>query len=123
MKAIVKYHDQGKNPHAHIGEMVRKQMLLQHFSISEMARRMDVTPSVMGVYLKRSSIQFGILWKLGLALGYNFLADLAMQFPVEFSNKNATEMQNLIKEKEVRIADLEKEISIYKNILSGFKQA
>lgn len=117
-----KYLAQGTHQYPHIGDLVRKRMELQHLTIAEMARRLNVADTGFAAYLKRPSIQYGILWKIGLAMEYNFFGDIAMQFPVEYTDKNAGAMQAFIKEKDERIKDLEKEISIYKDIISGFRK-
>jgi len=116
-----KYLNQGTHAYAHIGRMVQQEMEAQKISGAEMARRMGVTGPTMAAYLKRPSIQAGILWKLGLALEYNFFAEMAQQFPAEMSKKVTAPLQLKLDEKDLRIADLEKEIAIYKNVISGFK--
>lgn len=116
-----KYLNQTNNQHKHIGGMITAQLKAQRLSAASMARALNVNAPVFAGYLKRSSVQAGILWNLGLAMNYNFFAELAYDFPADLSVNIKAPLQALLDEKDERIAALEKEIEIYKSVITGFK--
>ncbi len=101
-----KYLEKSEHPHPHIGNLVRNIMTEKRISKAEVARKLNVTPSVVNEYLKNPSLQFGILWKLCIALNYDFLSELKKYYP-----------PSLPTPEQEKIADLEKEIAIYKSAL------
>lgn len=105
------------NPHPHIGSMVEKVMKTKGISKAELARQMGLSGVSIGFYLKHHSLQFGILWDLGIALKHDFLSEIMNHYPPDFPlNENSLLLQEL-NEKKAKILDLEKEIEIYKNAL------
>lgn len=109
------------NPHPHIGSMVEKVMKTKGISKAELARQMGLSGVSIGFYLKHHSLQFGILWDLGIALKHDFLLEITNSYPEGFPlNENANIIKKL-NENKAKIADLEKEIEIYKNAL-GIKK-
>lgn len=86
---------------------------------SEMARRMGVASQTFGSYLKNESVQFRILWEIGLALEYNFFADLMGYLPVGVLDSAESGFQVTILAQAEEIRDLKKEVEIYKGILKG----
>jgi len=112
-----KYQEKKEHPHPHIGALVRKVMVAKNITPAELSRRLGISATGVGVYLNRSSLQFGILWDLGIALKHDFLLEIANHYPEGFPlNENAKIIKEL-EEKKAKIADLEKEIEIYKNAL------
>lgn len=105
-----RYLDKMPNPHPHLGAMILKVIKDKRYTKAEVARQMNVSPSALAKYLENSSIQFGILWKFCIVLDYDFLAELREFYPKAFSLKENP-----------KIAELEKEIEIYKNLLQGGK--
>jgi len=86
-------------------------------SQAELARRMQVTSSSLAQYFQNSSLQFGILWNLGIALEHDFLTELINYYPVNISFNEKSKLVSELKEKTEKITDLEKEIKIYKSAL------
>ena len=105
-----RYLDKMPNPHPHLGATILKVIKEKRYTKAEVARQMNVSPSALAKYLENSSIQFGILWKFCIVLDYDFLAELREFYPKAFSLKENP-----------KIAELEKEIEIYKNLLQGGK--
>lgn len=115
--SLRKYQEKKEHPHPHIGALVKKVMIAKSVSQAELARRMELKPTSIAIYLKRSSLQFGILWDLGIALKHDFLLEIANSYPSGFAlNEKSTVLQEL-NEKTLKIIDLEKEIEIYKSAL------
>jgi len=112
-----KYLEKSVNPHPHIGNMVRKAMFNKGVSQAELARRLGLTSSSVAQYFRQSSLQFGILWNIGIALNYDFLNELTNYYPstIAFNEKSTLILD--LNEKSVKITDLEKEIQIYKAAL------
>jgi transcriptional regulator with XRE-family HTH domain len=113
-----KYKIQGTSPHPHIGKLIQKKLHEKKLTYAEVARRIGVNPQVFQAYLPQASLQFGVLWKIGIAIEYNFFADLMSYLPPTTLNSGNSAFQQKIKEQNNEIADLKKEIEIYKNILN-----
>ena len=94
------------HPYPHIGAFIRKKLHDLNISTPEVARRLGVTTSSVHAYYKQPSLQFGIIWKLSIALNYDLLSDIIAHYPENFPVK--------INEKMV---EMEKELEIYKGLL------
>lgn len=110
MSKYRKYLDKMEYPHPHLGNLIEKVIVKQRISRAEMARRMNVSPSTFNNYLRQPSIQFGILWKISIALKYDFLSELKAYYPPTMPSPNNDAERE-------RIKDLEKEIAIYRAAL------
>lgn len=119
--SIRKYQEKKEHPHPHLGNLVRKVMVAKNINSAELSRRLGLSKTGVGMYLNRSSLQFGILWDLGIELKHDFLSEIINHYPADIIlNQNSDLVQDL-NEKNAKIADLEKEIEIYKNAL-GIKK-
>lgn len=112
-----KYKIQGEFPHVHIGALIKKILKTKGLSHSEVARRIGVKPTTFHAYLFRQSVQVGVLWKISLAINYNIFADLMNDLPESVYKINSTKYDLKQSDKDNEIADLKKEIEIYKNLL------
>ncbi len=101
----------------HLGKMIEKKVRQKRLTNSEMARRLGVSPTSFAEYLKQNSLQFRILWKIGLVLEYNFLADLMEYLPEDALNSSQSSFLETIQQQAEEIKDLKKENEIYKGIL------
>lgn len=115
------YLRKSNHPHPHIGQLVKNVMRDKKLSQAEVARRMTISPSSLTNYFKQPSLQFGILWNLGIAMEYDFLTELSDYYPPGFVLNAKSKMVAELDEKIKLIADLQKEISIYKSAL-GIKE-
>lgn len=115
--SLRKYQEKSASPHPHIGALVRKVMISKGVSQAELARRLQVTSSSMSQYLENSSLQFGILWNLGIALEHDFLTELCNHYPTAITPNEKSKLIIELNEKTEKIIDLEKEIQIYKAAL------
>ena len=104
---------QGANPYPHIGSLIRKKLKELNISNTEAARRLGVNNTNMNQYFKNPSLQFGIIWKLSMAVNYDFLSDIMAHYPKSFPAKVSEEMVEMKK----TIENLERELEIYKNLL------
>ena len=100
------YLSPGAHPYPHIGEFIRAKLRELHVSSPEAARRLGVSTSAVHAYYKQPSLQFGIIWKLSMALNYDLLSDLIARYPANFPVKT-----------DPRIAELEKEVEILRGLV------
>jgi transcriptional regulator with XRE-family HTH domain len=101
----------------HLGNMVARQLKKKRIRNSEIARKMGLNPQSINGYLQSESFQFRILWDLGMALEYNFLADLMEHLPAKVFHSTPSKFQDIILAQAQEIMDLNKEIEIYKGLL------
>lgn len=101
-----RYLKSGAHPYPHIGEFLRAKLRELHVSTPEAARRLGVSTSSVGAYYKQPSLQFGIIWKLSMALNYDLLSYLIARYPENFPVKT-----------DPKIAELEKEVEILRGLL------
>lgn len=119
------------NPYPHMGHLLGKRIREKKIVRAALARKIGVADTGVTRYLAQPSLQMAIIWKVGLAMGHNFFAELSDAFPVQVPDEALAATQQaadaLIKaqlaEKDQRIADLEKELAIYKGIVMGGKGA
>ncbi len=114
-----KYLVSSKDSCPNIGAMIAKQFKHIKISKAEVARQIDVSPSVVKDYVKQPSVQTAILWRVGAAIDYNFLAELAMAFSKAHPAIPNPLVDKEMEEKDNRIAALEAELKIYKEIVQG----
>lgn len=100
------YLKQGAHPYPHIGNMIRKKLFDLHISTAEAARRLGVKTSTVHAYYKQPSVQFGIIWKLSIAVDHDFLSDIMAYYPENFPVK--------VNEKMVQ---MEQELKILRDLL------
>lgn len=112
-----RYQRESESPYPHIGDMVWNVLYEQKITQAELARRLQVTPSSVADYLKQSSLQFGILWNISIALKYDFLGKIMNNYPESFPLNPISKLVIELTAQKQTIADLEKEISIYKTAL------
>jgi len=105
------------NPHPHIGNLVWKVMNSKRISQAELARKMQISSSSMSALFTRPSMQFGILWNIGIALEYDFLTEIANNYPATIPRNEKSKIVSALIAKEKEVEDLEKEIRIYKSAL------
>ncbi|MFA6059630.1 MAG: hypothetical protein WC756_15595 [Taibaiella sp.] len=116
-----KYQIQSDKPYPHMGELVRMRLRQKGVSNAILARKLNITPIGVTRYFGRGSLQAGILWNISVAIGYNLFAEMGMSLPVPYKYAGHEEAIIILKEqcteKDKRIAELEKELSIYKSIV------
>ena len=106
MSSTHRYLKQGAHPYPHLGQFVRKKLHELRITTAEAARRLGVSTSTVHAYYDQPSLQFGILWKLSMAVNYDLLSDLISNYPPNFPVKT-----------DPRIAELEKEVEILRGLL------
>lgn len=110
-----KYLTPGENPYPHMGQLLAKVLRQKGWSQAHLCTALGVSDTGVYAYIKNPSLQAGILWKAGLALKYNFFADLAAAFPYPPETENP--LQKRMEVLERKAEDLERELEIYKRIV------
>ncbi len=96
-----------------MGKLLARVLRDKQVAQTTLCRALDISDTGVTAYCTRPSLQIGILWKAGLALKYNFFAELATQFPYPPEADNPLQK---------RIDDLERELAIYKSIVFNKQQ-
>ena len=96
----------------HNGQMLAAAMVERRFSSSQLGRAINKNSTAVNRLIAKPSIFAGDLWTLSTALGINLLDKLAIQHPIHTPSENEKTLQQ-------RIADLEKEVAIYKDLLKA----
>ena len=91
----------GAHPYPHVGKFIRRKLMELHVSPPEAARRIGVNTSTVHAYFRQPSLQFGIIWKLSMALNYDLLSDLISSYPPNFPVKPNEKLLELEKEVDV----------------------
>ncbi len=108
----------------HVGAMVKAQLKLKHLTKADVARKMEVARNGVLGYTRNPSLQVGILWHLSKIISHNFFEDLAALLPPNSLDENGQQAEKSqaaaeIAEKDKRIAELEMELKVYKDIVMG----
>ncbi|MGK4566184.1 hypothetical protein [Flavobacterium sp. 3HN19-14] len=105
-----KYQIQDATPYPHIGQIIGDYMKAHNILNATVARRIGIATNGIGYYLQQESLQLGIIWKVGVAVGHNFLAEIAEQHPYWLPSAKELKLES-------EIEDLKKELEIYKRIV------
>lgn len=98
----------------HIGNIIYKVLTEKKVSKAELARALGKTPVSINSYLKQHSLQARILFNISIALEYDFFEHLSNILNEKDSKTSKNEEILALKQ---QITDLQKEISIYTNLL------
>ncbi|MBM6500592.1 hypothetical protein [Flavobacterium macrobrachii] len=105
----------------HMGELIKKRIIEKKISFSEVARRMKVSQPTISNYFHQSSLQTKVLFNISIAIEHNLFADIMQYLPQNIQNANNTTFHDTIIQQQEQIAELSKEINIYKQILNNNK--
>lgn len=104
----------------HMGKLLYKAILHSGKSQAGVSRELGIAQTGLSRYFQQPSLQAGILWKAGLVIRHNFFSELAEAFPAS-AHKTPTAHDAVLAARDARIAELEKELAIYKEIVMGRK--
>lgn len=118
MKAIArKYQTQGAVSYPHVGQFLRQYFAEKDVKRAMVARKLNVTNTTTTRYMVQESLQFGILWKISLAINHNLLADLASRLPIAFKTPREKALETELKSLQEEVNALKLENKIYKELL------
>ncbi|REG94738.1 hypothetical protein [Flavobacterium aquicola] len=112
-----KYQTQGAVPYPHIGQFLRKYFAAKGVNRAEVARQLNIADSTATKYMAQESLQFGILWKISVAVNRNLLADLASHLPIAYTTPRETALETELKALQEEVNALKLENKIYKDLL------
>lgn len=111
-----RYLQKKSNDSLHIGNLIAWIIQEKKLKKVDIAQQLNIAPTTLAQYFKQSSIQVGILWRLGQAMNYNLLADVADRFPIDFETKKEAALQQILSEKEEELNILKTELNLLKKI-------
>jgi hypothetical protein len=118
MKAMArKYQSQGSVPYPHIGRFLTQYFAKNGVNRAAVARELNVADSTTTRYMVQESLQFGILWKISVAINRNLLADLASRLPIAFATPREIALETELKAVQEELIALKLENKIYKDLL------
>jgi hypothetical protein len=112
-----KYTVQGTVSYPHIGQFLRHHFTKHGVNRAKLSRELGVAESTSTGYMRQGSLQFGILWKMSVALNYNLLADLASRLPIAFVTPREKALETELKAAQEELNALKLENKIYKDLL------
>jgi hypothetical protein len=112
-----KYKIQDNTIYPHIGNFLRAHFAKNGVNKAAISRKIDVVDSATTRYLYQESIQFGILWKISLALNHNLLADLATRLPIPFATAREKELEKELQTLQQELDKLKIENTTFKSVL------
>jgi plasmid maintenance system antidote protein VapI len=112
-----KYQTQGAVPYPHIGQFLRQYFAKNGINRAAVARQLGVAETSTTRYLVQESLQFGILWKISVAINHNLLADLASRLPIAFTTPREKALETELKAVQEELNALKLENKIYKGLL------
>lgn len=98
------------------GRMIESFRLKEKISVSELGRKLFITPNGATNYTRNKSINTNTLISICYAFRHNFLLDMANELPKDFSSNVAVDpaKQALDKEQQDLIAQLQEENKVLK---------
>ncbi len=106
----------GDNPA--LGNFVRYYLHQNKVEIKTVSDGLGVHYNTVNKYLKNTSFQFTILWRISKIVNYNFLMDLGEWLDIPFETKAEKALKEQILEKEATIEKLQNEIEILRSVLN-----
>ncbi len=95
-----------KNITFNIGQMLTDYFKKRKVNRSKATRKMGLNPQQLFYYMKRSSMDFDKLIEFSHGLKHNFLLDMAVKMPQDYTNNvvSSADKNFLTKEKELAVA-------------------
>jgi hypothetical protein len=104
----------------HIGQLLKAHIKEHRYYQSALARDLGVYPETVADFLKRPDNRLTVIWKICLALRYNFLSDLAAQLPPDLPCA-PTAKDRRIAELEAQVEALQAECRTLERIVEALK--
>ena len=105
------------NEMPHNGNQLKKYIKESGKKITLLSRDMGYAFPALTQMVSTQSIRTHIWWELGLLINRNIFAEFGEMFPVEYKSKREQQLEAEKKELETELADVKKELEIYRRIL------
>ncbi|HEY0679630.1 MAG TPA: hypothetical protein VGD17_15200 [Chitinophagaceae bacterium] len=110
----------------HIGQLIKEKVTEKRLSQEALGKMINTTKQNVGNIYKRRSIDTQLLLKLCIVLEYNFFEAFYSEEPlktmrkkeIDAINSEISALQNIIKQRDERIRDLEEIMSSNKKVIS-----
>ena len=105
----------GDNPA--LGNFVKYYLQQNKIEMKTVAQGLDVNYNTLNKYLKNTSFQFTILWRISKIVNYNFLIDLGQWLNIPFETKAEKELKTQLKTLQQENRDLKRENELLKELI------
>ena len=105
------------NEMPHNGNRLRKYIKESGKRITRLSKDMGYAFPALTRMCDTESVRTHIWWELGLRINRNIFAEFGEIFPVEYKSKREQKLEAEKKELEAELADVKKELEIYRRIL------
>ena len=99
-----------------IGNLIAWIIQEKHLKKAAIARNLGILPTSLNQYFKQPSVQVSILWRLGIAMEYNLLADVAERHPIAFETKKEAALKQELAEQKAQMERMKIELDLLKKI-------
>ena len=101
----------------HVGKLIDQYIRKKRYSHAAVARALNRQPKTIARQLKRPTLQVSMVMEYSKVLKYNFLKDIANQFPTEFPPDLFVEKNEQIAQLQNQVEKLEHESQILREAL------
>lgn len=77
---------------------------------------LNVLPTTLNNYFKKSSLQLIIVWRISQVVEYNFLMDLGERLGIPYETKGEKELKVQLAEKDKQIEILQTQLNLFERI-------
>lgn len=117
MNLTKKYTTIKKGDNPALGNFVRYYLHQNKIEMKTVSDGLGVHYNTLNKYLKKSSFQFTILWRMSKILNYNFLIDLGQWLDIPFETKVEKELKAQIETLKQENRDLKRENDLLREIV------
>lgn len=100
-----------------IGNFIHYYIIQNKIKKADVARQLGIIPTGLNDYFKKESLQFAILWKLSIALKYNFIAHLGEYVPFAYETKREKALKEELAQKNAQIQKLEIQLEAFREMI------
>ena len=111
-----KYLQKSTNDSIHVGNLIAWMIQEKHLKKKDVAQHLNVHSTTLTQYVKQTSVQVGILWRLSQALQYNLLIDLGQRLKIPFETQTEKLLKQELAAKNTELEHLKIELNLLKKI-------
>ncbi|HEU4788093.1 MAG TPA: transcriptional regulator [Flavobacterium sp.] len=100
-----------------IGNFIHYHIIHNKIKKADVARALGILPTGLNEYFKKESLQFAILWKLSMAMNYNFIAHLGEYLPYRFETIREKALKEELAEKDAIIQKMEIQLEVFRETI------
>jgi len=101
-----------------IGNFIHYYIVHNKIKKADVARQLGIIPTGLNDYFKKESLQFAILWKLSVALQYNFIAHLGEYVPFAYETKQEKALKEELAQKTAQIEKLQIQLETLREMIT-----